>query len=345
MAVYKRGKTYWIRFQWNGQEIRQSARTASRSAALDHERHVREELGRIHRGGKERYSYRQAMTRFIGQEIQSLKVKTQKRYITSGKALYSHFVSLYLDQINKKTLSEFVAYRKREGVSDATVRRDLTCLSAMLSAAMRWDWIDANPVKGMDKRNLKESEARVRFLTLEEFNKLIAAAPNLAHLIQFAVETGMRSEEQFGLTWGQVDLPRREVRLTGTKNGTSRTVPLSDKALQIIQSLPRHIKLPYVFWYRPQGSKDVDTAKRYTSLQRPWKQALKAAGIEDFKWHDLRHTFASWAVQRGADMYKLQVVLGHKSPQMTQRYAHLRSDDLHEIAQLFGTKVGTGITV
>lgn len=335
MSVKKRGKYYWIRFQWNGQEIRRSARTASRVEALAYERKLKDEYGRIHRGGSPRRSYNETMTRFIEEYLPQLKFTSATRYLVSARALHPHFNNLYLDQINKGKLAEFVAYRKRSGVGNTGIRRDLACLSSMLSAALRWDWIDVNPVKGMDKRDLREGPGRLRYLTHEEFEKLCQNSPaHLLPLIQFAVETGMRFSEQLGLTWDQVDLKRQEVRLTDTKSGTPRSIPLTVKSVQILKSLPRHFREPWVFWY--------GEGRRYSVLRRSFQTALKNSGIKDFKWHDLRHTFATWARWNGIEIYKLRDLLGHSDIKMTLKYAHLGPKELRRVVNKMGTKPGTG---
>jgi len=139
-------------------------------------------------------------------------------------------------------------------------------------------------------------------------------------MIVFAVETGLRFEEQFGLTWDRVDLVRKEIHVVRTKNGTARTIPLEPNAIAVLKALKRHIKEPWVFWH--------DKGERYVTVREAFGTAIRKAKIKDFTWHDLRHTFASWKAQAGIDMYRLQQLLGHKRPEMTQRYAHLRTDDL-----------------
>jgi len=337
MAVYKRGKTYWIRFQWNGQEVRQSARTASRAEALTYERKLRDEFGRVHRLGNKRYTYNEAMTRFIEEYLPTLKLNSQTRYLTSGRKLYPHFNGKYLDQINKSAISEFIATRKRDGCGDTGIIRDLACLSSMFSFVIELDWVDANPVKSINKRKrgLKEPNGRLRFESREKFKELCEATehPYLPQLMQFAVETGMRGCEQFALRHPQVDLDRAEAHLIDTKNGTERIVPLTPLACSIIRKWPRHIKSDLVFWH--------GDGKPFKRLTRPFQNACKRAEIKDFTWHDLRHTFASWWVQDGKDIIRLKEVMGHKKVETTMIYAHLRTQDLHTEMNKVGTKTGT----
>jgi integrase/recombinase XerD len=332
MSVYKRGKTYWIRFQFAGDEIRRSARTASRAEAVAFERELRGQLGRIARGGRVRRTYREAMERFLVEHCATLKLWSRRRYISSAKALHPFFKDLWLDQITRGRLAEFVATRRGEGMQSPTIRRDLACLSSMLTRACdEWEWIDANPVKAFSKRALREAAPRVRFLTRAEFDRLLAAAaPHLKPMLVVAVGTGMRLEEQLSLRWPQIDLGRREITLTETKTGAPRVIPLAGTVLGTLSGLPRHIREPWVFWH--------GDGQRFTTIKTAFLAACRRAKIKDFRWHDLRHTFASWKVQEGVDLYRLSRLLGHKTLAMTARYAHLQTADLHDAV---GTKVGT----
>jgi integrase/recombinase XerD len=331
MSVYRRGKTYWVRFQFAGEEYRRSARTASRPEALAYERDLREQLGRIARGGRPRHTYREAMERFLIEHCASLKPGARTRYISSAKALHPQFKDLYLDQIGRGQLADFISARRGEGVTTATIRRDLACLSSMLGRACEWNWIDVNPVRAFSKRGLKEAAPRIRFLSRDEFAQLhAAAAAHLRPMLRIAVGTGLRLEEMLSLRWVQVSLARQEITLTETKTGTPRVVPIPGTLLGTFSELPRHIREPWVFWH--------GDGRRFTTIKTAFLAACRRAGIKDFRWHDLRHTFASWAVQDGMDLYRLSRLLGHKTMQMTARYAHLQTADLHEAV---GTNVGT----
>lgn len=183
----------------------------------------------------------------------------------------------------------------------------------------------------MPKRGLKEAAPRIRFLSRDEFSRLLdTAAPHLRPMLLVAVGTGMRLEEMLSLRWMQVSLPRREITLTETKTDTPRVVPMSAQIVGTVSALPRHIKEPWVFWH--------GDGQRYTTIKTAFNAACRRAKIKDFRFHDLRHTFASWAVQDGMDLYPLSRILGHKTMQMTARYSHLRTADLHDAV---GTQVGT----
>jgi integrase/recombinase XerD len=127
LSVYRRGKVYWIRFQFAGQEHRRSARTASKAEAVAYERQIRKGFGRVARGGRQRRTYREAMERFLIEHCASLKAGPRVRYISSAKAVHPLFKELYLDQIGRAQLAGFASTRRGAGVATATIRRDLAC--------------------------------------------------------------------------------------------------------------------------------------------------------------------------------------------------------------------------
>jgi integrase len=211
----------------------------------------------------------------------------------------------------------------------------LATLSSLYTFAERSGWIAQNPLARFDKRSLPEAVPRTRFLTREEYRRLLAAADrHLRPIIEMAIATGLRSEELLTLNWRQVDLDRQEVRLEETKSKRPRVVPLSDRAVAILVANRYIHDGPHVFT-------NPETGHRYKTLKRSFHTACRRAGISDLRFHDLRHTFASWAVQNGMDLYRLSRILGHSTLQMTTRYAHLATDQLHEAVRSMATSMAT----
>ncbi len=250
---------------------------------------------------------------------------TRLAYRGSLKAFHPLVQSRYLDEIDRRMLGEFISRRKQAGIADTTIRRNLAFLSSLCAMATQWGWLGTNPVTALNKRNLNTYRPRTRFLTPSELDQLLAVTANhIRPAIILAVETGLRKEELFGLTLSRVDLTRREITLNSTKAGRPRRVPLSDKAIRTIRDMLEHrpaTNSPYLFT-KPDGS-------RFADMKNGFEAARKRAGLDDFRWHDLRHSFASWFVQGGGDLYHLSRILGHANVQMTARYSHLRTDDLH----------------
>jgi integrase/recombinase XerD len=129
-------------------------------------------------------------------------------------------------------------------------------------------------------------------------------------------------------------MERREIRLVVTKSNQPRVIPLSDRAVAILAASPQIATSPYAFT-NPQ------TGRRYRNLRHSFRKACSRAGITDFRWHDLRHTFASWHVQNGTDLYRVSRMLGHSTLQMSARYAHLATEQLHEAVRNMATSLAT----
>lgn len=339
MSIYRRGTNgiYWVRFQWRRQEIRRSAKTTVRRVAEKFERDLREDFARIDRGGKPRRTFGELMVRFGEDRLPSLKESSAQRYRVSAKPLLAHFRDLYLDEINKAKLAEFIRRRRRDGVTSATIRRDLACLSSAFSHAVHADWLDQNIVKAIDKRELKEAQPRVRWARQVEYKKILATvnSPRQRSIIIILAETGMRLGELLNLQRADMDLGRKEVHLTETKTGAPRVVPLSREAAAQLTAQPQRLRCPYVFFTssgKPPTVNGISTALR---------RVFKRAEIKDFRPHDLRHTFATWYLQRGGRLERLQQILGHRRIEQTMKYAHVATQDLHDDMQRVGTNVGS----
>jgi integrase len=214
--------------------------------------------------------------------------------------------------------------------------------------------IDVNPVRKYDKSYLPKEKARIRFLTKEEYQELLANCSYelLKQAVILAVETGLRQEELMSLKWSenQIDFINKEITVYFTKNTEHRTIPITPPAFKVLRSLYDSKKeydacinskpCEYVFF-------NFNTQKRVKSFKKSFATAKRNANIKDLHWHDLRHTFATWALkgwfkwqlQKDANgdytiietmtLYELQIWLGHKDIRVTQRYAHYEDKGLH----------------
>jgi integrase len=204
----------------------------------------------------------------------------------------------------------------------ATVVRYLAALSHAFTVAVNeWEWLDDTPMRKIKKPALPRG--RVRFLSEDgERPRLLKACeessnPFLFPVVVLALSTGMRQGEIMGLTWEDVDLHQGRATLHETKNGERRVVPLSGKALELLKAHAKVRRLDTNLLFPGKNpQKPID-------LRAPWEAALKKAGIDDFRFHDLRHSAASYLAMNGASMAEIAEVLGHKTLQMVQRYAHL----------------------
>jgi integrase len=251
--------------------------------------------------------------------------------------LAPHFGGLYLDEITRGKLADYVTVRRKAGTKGATIRRDLGALSSLCSFAVALDMIDIQPVKQFAKRHIREAVPRTTYPSDTEIERLVdRAPPMMGRVIRFLAETGMRMEEALSLEWSQVSLHRREVRLTKTKTSSPRIIPLSEAAYETLVRTPRHPTSAYVFWHS-----DGD---RFRQFSGHFRRVARKVGFKH-RCHDLRHRFASVFLQATGDLAALQSVLGHKSIQMTMRYSHLMTEHLHKAVAKAGTKLGTRTTV
>lgn len=221
--------------------------------------------------------------------------------------------------------------------SGGTVNRYFAAMSGVFKVAVKeWRWLERSPFEGVSRR--EESKGRVRFLSDEERKALLDACQEsrtkaLYPIVVLALATGMRKGEILGLTWSDVDLKRGMVVLRDTKNGDTRPVPLVGHAKKVMMewSKVRRLGCTLVF--------PGKTPTKPINFNEAWFSALKRAGIEDFHFHDLRHTCASYLAMNGATPGEIAAVLGHKTLQMVKRYAHLSEQHVAGVLERMNTKV------
>jgi len=225
--------------------------------------------------------------------------------------------------------------------SGPTVNRYLAALSVALGYAVNEKrWLERNPCERVTKP--KEHHGRVRFLSDEEREKLLAACrthSNLYLAVVLSLTTGARQSEVMSLRWGQVDFARRVITLNKTKNGERRALPLVGEAYTLLQerSKVRSLKDDRIFppTSRAKKSKVLD-------LRAPWEAALRSAEISDFHWHDLRHTAASYLAMSGVSLVEIAKVLGHRTLAMVARYSHLSDGHIVATGEKLAARLGVG---
>lgn len=332
-GVYRRGGVYWARVQRSGRDIRRSLKTANRAIAERRLRNWLDELDAVAFGEKPRRSFDEAAERFVREHLTTLKPGGAKRYGVSLKQLAAHFGGKPLSAIKSAALSEFETKRRSEGVAAGTIRRDLACLSSLLTSAEDWEWIEdgSNPIpaylRKRARRGLKEAPPRTRYLTLEEETRLLAnASRDVAGAIALAIDTGLRREELFSLKWAQIDLARETIATTTrTKSGRARKVPLPPRSARFLAQFPRILDVPFVLV-------NPDTGTRFVQRDKGLKAAMRRAGIKDLRWHDLRRTAGCrWLQRDGKTMEEVSMLLGHSSIMVTEAtYAFLDADAVAE---------------
>ncbi|WP_269435476.1 tyrosine-type recombinase/integrase [Burkholderia savannae] len=258
------------------------------------------------------------------------KHRSKERDQYSLRRLQPHFSGRDLRELKRGDVRRYVSARLVDGVCESTVKRELRLLSAAINfVRTEHDYPELpNPVQSL---GLDGGESRVRWISRSEASSLILAAgtaarqPHLRNFVRLALSTGCRKNELLALEWRRVDFERSHFRLEceHTKNGKRRLVPLNSGALSALRDqrdwVARHCAGSD--WVFASGS-----GRRVSSLQKGFVAACARAGIEDFRIHDLRHTFASWLVMEGVSLYVVKDLLGHSSITVTERYAHLSPD-------------------
>ncbi|MEM7430293.1 MAG: site-specific integrase [Pseudomonadota bacterium] len=322
MSIYLRGKTYWLRITTpGGERVRKSTQTTDRRKAQEYHDKLKAELWRVYKlGEKPRRTWQEAALRWLDEKEHKADLKHD---IEKLRWLDSHFGQLYLDEISRDLIDE-VASEKKKGKAAATANRYLALIRSILRAARDdWEWVQQIP----RVRLFKEPQKRVRWITHDEARSLIGELPqHLADMATFTLATGLRRSNVTGLRWDQVDLGRclAWIHPDQSKSRKAVSVPLNRDAISILESRIG-IDPKYVFTYQGKPVFQTSTKAWYAGLQR--------AGITDFRWHDLRHTWASWHVQAGTSLQELMELGGWASYQMVLRYAHLGSNQLSNAAR------------
>jgi integrase len=234
---------------------------------------------------------------------------------------------------------EIDSQRPRAKRTGATVNRYLASLSSCLSYGVKTlEWIERNPCERVKKPS--ESKGRVRFLSDNERIRLLEACrshPELYLAVILSLTTGARQGEIMSLRWGQIDFARQVIVLHKTKNGETRSIPLVGEAFTLLQERAkvRNLHDDRIFPARPRAKKS-----ECLDLNNPWRTALKAAGITDFHWHDLRHTAASYLAMSGISLVEIAKVLGHRTLAMVARYSHLSDGHIVATGQKLADKLG-----
>jgi len=213
----------------------------------------------------------------------------------------------------------------------ATIKHQVVLLSRLFNLARQWGmYSDQNPCNNVKKPKLNNKVTE--FLTDDEKDRLLEVLDKWdnkmsSSIIKFALYTGFRRGEIFKLTWEDVDIERKTAILRDPKGKTDPIIPLSSKALEILRSVPRKLDTPWIFYGK--------NGKQRTDFKGPWQRIRKEAKLpQNFRFHGLRHHFASTLASNGVDLYTIQKLLTHKDASTTQRYAHLSDQTLRNAVDL-----------
>lgn len=320
MSLYRRANSsfWWVRFTVGGRRIRQSTGTADRRQAEEYETILRNRLWRQTRLGEPQHTVAEACKRYLSEAQHDTEKDAQRlRWFLQNKA----FADLPLREVNREVL-EAARARLVTGLAHSTCNHYMAVIRAVLRKAHDWGWVEQIPKVPMFKTRLPEP----RWLTREQFERLVERLPELtADLARMAVATGLRRSNITGLTWDRVNLEAGTAHIPSNeaKAGKGIAVALNDDALQVLRKRvgddPK-----WVFVYRGKPVYQVAT--------KAWRRACKEAGVPGLRFHDLRHTWASWQVQAETPLSAVQEMGGWSSFEMVRRYAHLSPGHLKQYA-------------
>ena len=321
MSIYKRGKFWWISITGpSGQRIQQSAKTTDKKRAQEYHDTLKAELWRIEKlKQRPTYYWQDAVTRWI----QESEKKTLDNDILHLRWVDPFLYGKPLAGITSSDIDQLRLAKKKTGVKNSTVNRMLEVVRAILNRCEReWDYIDKAPFVRM----LSEPQKRIRWLTHAEFEKLLDELPShLSAMAKFSVTTGLRESNVINLRWSEIDMQKHcaWVHADEMKNARSLAIPLNKDAMRVITEQIGNHDI-FVFTY---NGKPVTRANNHA-----WRKALKRSEIYNFRWHDLRHTWASWHIQNGTPLHVLKDLGGWSDMKMVMRYAHLSPGHLSEYA-------------
>jgi integrase len=248
--------------------------------------------------------------------------------ITRIKNLKVSFGGRFLYEITPLLVEEYKSRRIKE-VSPATVNRELACLKHIFTMAIQWNKAEANPVKKV--KLFRENNQRVRYLEKEEAERLVSNCKGyLKRIVIIALNTGMRKGEILRVKWTDIDFKNNVIYLLDTKNGDKKEVLINDMVKRALIQQPKYKDGPYAFCNRD--------GRPFRDIRKSFIAALKKSGIINFRFHDLRHTFASQLVMSGVDLNTVRELMGHKSIRMTLRYAHLSPAHKKRAVDVLGQK-------
>lgn len=322
MALWKRAGKYYVKLTApDGTLIRRSTGTTDRLKALEFHDKLKAELWDLARlKQKPKRTWDEAALRWLKEKAHK---KSYRDDVSRIRWFTKHLRGKTLDQVSRDMIDRLIS-RHFARKSDRTKDLYVALIRAIFRKAMReWEWIANVPAF---KTYARSGRVRVRFLTHDQAAELMGRLPeHQREVVLFALSTGLRQGNILHLRWDQVDMTRRIVTIGygETKNGEALGVPLNEAALGVLRR--QKGKHPvHVFTFRGKRLANANT--------RTWRGALKACGIEDFRWHDLRHTWATWLRQNDVPTWVLQELGGWKSESMVRRYAHMSVKHLQPYA-------------
>ena len=332
MRIYQRGRVWYIDYSFNGRRVQKKVSTSKKIAelALKKIEVMIAENKFLDVVEKTKMTFDELSKQCLKFSKANNRPQVYRRYKIFTDNLLKVFSGKDIKDISAYDLEQYKVQRKHE-VSEATVNRELTYIKSMFNKAIEWHYLKHNQLQAV--RKFRESPGRLRYLNEEEIEKLInSCADHLRPIVIMALNTGMRKGEILNLLWSDVDMKKGTLTIKKTKNNEMRMVPINESLHNVLQSLKKGNHSQPVFVN--------ENGKPFVEIKRSFATALRKARITDFRFHDLRHTFASRLVMAGVDIRTVQELMGHKDIRMTARYSHLSDAHLREAVNKVVTNLG-----
>lgn len=329
MGIYKKGENWYIDYYLHGRRKRKkighSKKLADQVLKDVQTKIVKKDFLGIYDDQKVTFQDFSHKYLAYAETIKTSTSVTRDKGIIQ-KHLLPRFGEKYLFEITLDEGERYRAERLCEDATPATINKETNLLKAMLNQAMRWNYLKTSPLSGM--KQLKEPPGRVRYLHAQELSVLLTACSRdnwLLAITQLALHAGMRRGEILALKWRNIDFQNRIILLEKTKTNERRIIPINDTLAVVLHNLPRN------------NTEALFPIISGNMLSMAFRRACKRANVTHFRFHDLRHTFASHLTMAGVNQRAVQHLLGHKDPRMTSRYAHLSDAHLNQAVKALDT--------
>lgn len=331
--LYWRGATIWGRLKVAGVEHRGSLRTDNVAEARLRFDAWRIQVERAVFGTKDSPSFKAAVVRWAREVLPgAVKPAVMRRYLTSIQMLTPVFGELRVSEITERMISQYISTRAGL-VTNATIRRDITALSKLLSACIIWGWLDRNPARNYDRSIIKERRRTLTLPTDDEIEFVLRLAPGpMVAILRFLAATGMRENEAVTLEPKDVDRAGRKITLVRTKSSRPRTLNWKTPGGDAGAILDEIEGSGGVLFPNRDGTSYANIASNFGKVMRDAVRRADDEGVTFRRWraHDLRHRFAVRWLQAGGDIYRLSRHMGHTSVKTTEIYLEHLTDDEHD---------------
>lgn len=334
MTVYKKNNKYYCRFQIDGERHHY---LCSGATSVKEAEKIENAL---------KYKLIQQQNGLLSREQKAVRLKTlialyqesdRINNLSCGKTPYTKYIAQYfgentnVKEITAERVEKFKVWLQQERKSsNATINKYRAALSKCFNLGIANKLITENPVR--DTKALREGNHKIRFLTVEEERRLFEVidkqAKHLKPLVITALQTGMRRGEILNLKWSNVDLEFGFIELLKTKSGRSRRIPISDKLRKVLEGIERTSEFVFI---------NSETGCPYTDIKHSWSSVLKEAKIDNFRFHDLRHTFCTRLADSGVPIPIIQELAGHSRIATTMRYTHVIPEQKKKAIELLNS--------